>query len=148
MKKKFSFPVAAATFFYSGFLPAPGTCASFLVCVLYVLVFKNMPDVWYAGMTVFVCLLGWPVTKRALPFFKKKDPGQIVIDEVAGQLIALYACGGNTSAVLAAFGFFRLLDIYKPPPVGTVEKFPGATGIMADDIVAGVIALALRMLFF
>jgi phosphatidylglycerophosphatase A len=70
------------------------------------------------------------------------DPGCVVIDEWAGMLITL--CGAShlsAKEVIAAFVLFRLFDILKPPPVSTAEKFPGAWGVMFDDVVAGFLAL-------
>ena len=77
------------------------------------------------------------------------DPRPVVIDEVAGQwlclLIATLVAPTTNAfglAVIAALGFvlFRILDVVKPPPISTVEKLPGGTGIVADDLVAGACA--------
>jgi phosphatidylglycerophosphatase A len=68
------------------------------------------------------------------------DPGWVVIDEVAGQLLAL--CGlsrASFAGVLVAFLIFRLLDVAKPGPIGWADRQVGAAGIMADDLIAGVI---------
>ena len=64
----------------------------------------------------------------------------MVIDEVAGQLLAL--CGwphASVTGVLAAFLIFRLLDMAKPGPIGWADRQDGAAGIMADDVIAGAI---------
>ena len=69
----------------------------------------------------------------------RKDPGHIVIDEVAGQWITLAgATVFNWKSWILGFLLFRLFDIWKPPPVRQLEKLPGGTGIMADDLMAGV----------
>lgn len=70
------------------------------------------------------------------------DPGWVVIDEVAGQCIALLGLGGALTwpGLLVAFALFRLFDIAKPGPIGWADRQPGAFGIMADDILAGVAA--------
>jgi phosphatidylglycerophosphatase A len=69
------------------------------------------------------------------------DPGWIVIDEVAGQWIALFGLSAPTPlGLLAAFLLFRLLDIVKPGLVGWADRQPGAAGVMADDVIAGAIA--------
>jgi phosphatidylglycerophosphatase A len=74
------------------------------------------------------------------------DPGWVVIDEVAGQWIALLALPRPSLAgFAAAFVFFRLLDITKPGPIGWAERAPGAVGVMADDVLAGLVAAALVM---
>jgi phosphatidylglycerophosphatase A len=71
------------------------------------------------------------------------DPGWVVSDEVAGQSLAclpVILLGGGWLGLLAAFAFFRLFDILKPGPVGRAERLPGATGILLDDLVAGLLA--------
>lgn len=68
------------------------------------------------------------------------DPGWVVIDEVAGQLLALYGLArASLAGLLAAFFVFRLLDVAKPGPIGWADRQGGAAGIMADDIFAGAI---------
>jgi phosphatidylglycerophosphatase A len=72
------------------------------------------------------------------------DPQWVVIDEVAGQWIALLALPHPSFAgCAAAFVAFRALDIAKPGPIGWAERAPGAVGIMADDVLAGIVAAAL-----
>jgi phosphatidylglycerophosphatase A len=80
------------------------------------------------------------------------DPGWVVIDEVAGQMIALLGSGGGGwLTAICAFGLFRLFDIWKPGPVGRADARHDALGIMADDWIAGLLAavslLVLRWLF-
>ena len=68
------------------------------------------------------------------------DPGWVVIDEIAGQWIALLGLSRVTPlGVLVAFLVFRLLDIVKPGPVGWADRQHNAAGLMADDLVAGAI---------
>jgi len=77
----------------------------------------------------------------------RKDPNHIVIDEVAGQLVALIACPMTWQALLAGFILFRGFDVLKPPPVRMLERLPNGTGIVVDDLGAGVYALiALQLL--
>ncbi len=69
------------------------------------------------------------------------DPGWVVIDEFAGQWISLMALARPTVAgVIAAFVLFRLFDVTKLGPVGWADRQHGAFGIMADDVIAGIIA--------
>jgi phosphatidylglycerophosphatase A len=68
----------------------------------------------------------------------KKDPQHVVIDEVAGQLVTLIACPIVWKALLAGFILFRVFDILKPPPIRSLEKLPEGTGIVVDDLGAGV----------
>ena len=69
-----------------------------------------------------------------------KDASEVVIDEVAGQWIALLVIPLDWRWALAAFVLFRLFDITKIGPIGMVEKWPGGVGVMADDVIAGVFA--------
>ena len=72
------------------------------------------------------------------------DPGWVVIDEVAGQWIALLGLVAPTiPGLIAAFLLFRVLDITKLGPIGWAERLPGALGVMADDLLAGVAAAAI-----
>jgi phosphatidylglycerophosphatase A len=71
----------------------------------------------------------------------KKDPSEVVLDEVAGQLIALIAVPLHWKYALASLILFRAFDILKPPPVRNLEALPGGQGIMMDDVAAGLYAL-------
>lgn len=71
----------------------------------------------------------------------REDPPQVVVDEVAGQWIAIAGAASlNWQSWLAAFVLFRFFDIVKPPPVRQAELLPGGLGIMADDVAAGLCA--------
>jgi phosphatidylglycerophosphatase A len=75
----------------------------------------------------------------------QRDPGWIVSDEVAGQLLAVMLAKWPVE-MLAAFAGFRLLDIAKPFPIGRLQRLPGGWGILADDVAAGLVVLvALRL---
>src|SRR6266446_2668297 len=78
----------------------------------------------------------------------KKDPSQVVIDEVAGQLIALIAAPLNWKYILASLILFRGFDIVKPPPVRQFERLPAGTGIMMDDVAAGLYALLIVQVLY
>ncbi|NLX23444.1 MAG: phosphatidylglycerophosphatase A [Phycisphaerae bacterium] len=87
----------------------------------------------------------WAVERFSGSARKEGDPGQVVLDEWAGQWIALIALPMATFSqaltVLAVqFFFFRLFDVLKPPPARQCEKFPAGWGILTDDLVAGVYA--------
>jgi phosphatidylglycerophosphatase A len=74
------------------------------------------------------------------------DPGWVVIDEIAGQWIALLALPRPAPLwLLAAFGLFRALDVAKPGPVGWADRRRGAAWVMADDVIAGALAAALLL---
>jgi len=97
-----------------------------LLCVVIVLVF--FLGVWAAG--------------QAEKFFGKIDPGHVVIDEMAGQMVTfLLAPNASWKILLAGFGLFRLFDVVKPFPARRAERLPGGWGIMIDDLIAGTYAL-------
>jgi phosphatidylglycerophosphatase A len=70
----------------------------------------------------------------------KKDPGNIVIDEVVGQFLVLFQMGEEWLPLLLSFFLFRLFDIVKPIPIRKVENFPSGWGIMMDDLLAAIYA--------
>jgi len=76
----------------------------------------------------------------------RADPSEVVIDEVAGQWIALAAAPATWAGAAAAFVLFRLFDIMKPRPASDAERLPGGIGIVADDLVAGLYAAAVLVL--
>jgi len=80
-------------------------------------------------------LIGAPLGKWAEEKWQRKDPGQYVLDEVIGFLVAV-------AFIDLAVGFllFRFFDIFKPPPARQLEKVPGGWGIILDDVVAGIYA--------
>ena len=86
-------------------------------------------------------MIGIPAATKVSRSLASKDPQIIVIDEVAGQMIALIAVPLAWKTFLAGFILFRAFDITKPPPVRQLEKLPEGVGIVADDLAAGVYAL-------
>ncbi|MDP3142994.1 MAG: phosphatidylglycerophosphatase A [Candidatus Omnitrophota bacterium] len=136
-----------ATFFYVGYFPvASGTAGSAIGLLLYVLLRNN---VWlYSLVTILITGLGFLVSSRAERVFGRHDPGEIVIDEVAGILIALFLFPFKFPLAILAFFIFRGLDMVKPPPADRLEKLPGSLGIMLDDIVAGVYTFLVFQIVF
>ncbi len=129
-----------STFFGCGRFPfAPGTFASAVALVLCGLLNRYVG--WYGVwiLALLACILGWATAGKAARQAGVTDPGFVVIDEVAGMAIAVVTAGSSLIWMGVAFLGFRTLDIWKPWPVGATEKFPGSTGIMMDDVVAGVI---------
>ena len=138
-----------ATWFGCGHSPiAPGTVGSIGAVPVYLLLRACGP-----GATLFGAILasgiGVWASDRTARALGEKDPQQIVIDEVAGTLLALSLCSGRTLRTkVLAVALFRVLDVLKP---GWIDKAqhakPLGLGIMADDVLAGVLAgLALRLL--
>lgn len=133
------------TFFYIGYLkPGPGTWASVATVVIWWLAIRPFAPATQPIATliaaVIITLIGIPAGTAVARAINKKDPSIVVIDEVAGQLVALIACPVSWKATLAALILFRAFDITKPPPVRQLERLPEGTGIMLDDIGAGIYA--------
>ncbi len=142
---------AVATFFGSGFgRPGPGTWASVATAGLWLGLARFASPVsrpaYAVASAIVATLLGIPAATRVARALGRKDPSQVVIDEVAGQMVALIAAPLNWQNVLAALILFRAFDITKPFPIRRLEKLPEGTGIMLDDIGAGFYALAVMQL--
>ena len=134
-----------ASFGGVGFCPAaPGTAASAVAVLLGAALMQAGP--WVLPLaTVLAAVSGLLVIPRAVTD-RNADPGWVVIDEVAGQWVAMLGLGAASPAgLLAAFVGFRILDIWKPGPVGWADRQPGAFGIMADDVIAGAIVALLLL---
>lgn len=140
-----------STFFGVGRLrPGPGTWGSAAAMLLwYALAFTLPPPArtpTVIALVVIVILVGIPAATQVARASATKDPQFIVIDEVAGQLIALIAVPLAWKTFLAGFILFRAFDIVKPPPVRQLEKLPEGTGIVLDDVAAGIYALVIMQL--
>ena len=94
---------------------------------------------------VIACIIGVKAADIYEAHSGKKDASEVVIDELAGQWIALIVVPPDWRGWLAAFVLFRLFDIVKPGPVRMAERLSGGLGVMADDVVAGVLAAALLL---
>jgi phosphatidylglycerophosphatase A len=121
-----------------GYAPiAPGTFGSAAGIGIYWLT-RSWPMAWQLAIIAVVILIGTWAASRAAEHFGKDDPGHVVIDEVAGQLVTLAFTGAGLYATIFSFFVFRALDIVKPYPANRLERLHGGTGIMADDLMAGV----------
>jgi phosphatidylglycerophosphatase A len=141
--------ILLATFFNVGRIPiAPGTWASMVTAgIFYLLVpYLNIPLTGVLAL-VTITVLGIPAATAAEVHFGKTDPGECVIDEVAGQLLCLIFIPRLWTYYLAAFLIFRIIDILKPFPIRRVEKIGRGLGIMLDDLLAGLYTLALIRLY-
>jgi len=141
-------PWAVATFFGAGFLkPGPGTYASVTTVLLWLaaasLLHHNTLHLLIATLIALVLsiALGIPAATRVARESQRKDPGFIVIDEVAGQLIPLVGLMPDWPHALLALLCFRFFDILKPPPIRSLEALPEGIGIVVDDLGAGVYGL-------
>ncbi|MBV9622363.1 MAG: phosphatidylglycerophosphatase A [Acidobacteria bacterium] len=135
-----------ATFFGIGRLrPGPGTWASLAAILIWVAITRSMPIFLVKGLLAFLAVLavaiGIPAATRVARASGLKDPQYVVIDEVAGQWIALLLAPPSWKTLLAGFILFRGFDILKPPPVQQLERLPEGAGIVADDVAAGLYAM-------
>jgi phosphatidylglycerophosphatase A len=98
------------------------------------------------ALAAIITLVGIPAATLVSRAAAKKDPSIVVIDEVAGQLISLVAVPLAWKTFLAGFILFRVFDILKPPPVRQLERLPEGSGIVLDDVAAGIYSLAVMQL--
>ena len=141
-----------ATFFGVGLLrPAPGTWGSAVAVLLRLVIFRYGSFPALALATVLATLAGFWACQRELIGRPGADPSEVVIDEVAGQWLALLFPAAAFwwrgfdgwmpyPGWLAAFIFFRLFDIWKPGLVGWADRRHDPAGVMLDDLIAGVFA--------
>jgi phosphatidylglycerophosphatase A len=128
----------ASCFGIGRFPVAPGTVGSAAGLLLYWALSTGggwLPSL--AGLAV-VTLLGFWSAGAGENHCGEKDPGVVVIDEVAGQMLTLIFLAPTWPVLVAGFLLFRLLDIIKPFPARRLEKLPGGSGIMADDLMVGM----------
>ena len=140
-----------ATLFGIGHMrPGPGTWASAATTLLWAALAHVLPLPFRTpviiALAAIITLVGIPAATLASRASARKDPGFVVIDEVAGQLISLIAVPLAWQSFLAGLILFRAFDILKPPPVRQLERLPEGTGIVLDDVAAGIYALALMQL--
>ena len=119
--------------------PAPGTIGSLVALVTGYLIAKFSLGVLVAAILA-ISILGIFAAERYGQITGKKDASEVIIDEVAGQWIPLVIIPLEIKWYIAAFLLFRFFDISKIGPVGHAEKFTGGVGVMADDLVAGIMA--------
>ena len=137
-----------ATCFGIGNLPVPGTFGA-AVGLGIVVALTRLPVArsWLPAIVAVVATaifgVGVWAAGRAERSLGRTDPGQIVIDEVVGQMVTLLARpNAPWKWLLAGFVLFRLFDVVKPFPAGRAEHLPGGWGVMTDDVIAGVYSLA------
>ena len=139
---------ALSTFFGAGYLkPGPGTYGSiFAVLLWYAAAHAFSPTrltlaIATALAAVLIAAIGIPASTITAREASRKDPGFVVIDEVAGQLFALILAPPDWRHAALDLVLFRLFDIWKPWPIRRLEALPTGTGIMLDDVAAGILAL-------
>ena len=135
-------PARIATFIataaYVGFVPiAPGTFGSAVGLLIYAATRSADTAMAEAAVLMAVLIAGvWSADRveRELG----KDPGAVVVDEVAGMLVTIAFLDVSVTGAIVAFLVFRVLDVIKPYPAGRLEHLHGGPGIMLDDVMAGV----------
>lgn len=152
-EKKTLWAWAIGTFFGAGLLkPGPGTYGSIAAVILWFLAAHIFPATAFSLAigtiiaAVVITLIGIPAATIVARESGREDPGHVVIDEVAGQLIALIAIPADWQHAVLSLLLFRLFDILKPPPIRQLERLPEGTGIMLDDVAAGILALIVAQL--
>lgn len=132
--------VAIATVGGVGWAPvAPGTVASALTVVVLWLVPFSRPAL--IAFFVAVTLIGTWAAGQAERALGGKDPGAIVVDEVAGMTLSVLVLPLTWPVLAVAFVLFRVFDVVKPAPARQAQALPGGLGVMVDDLVAGLYAL-------
>ena len=134
--------------FGTGFAPfAPGTFGSLLGILAYFIIqlFNWQIQIILVAALIIIAVI---TSHMAAKVLQKQDPGSIVIDEIAGQVITLWGVEFTLINVIAGFILFRFFDIIKPYPIKKLEKrVPGGAGIVVDDLLAGVYARIIMLLF-
>jgi len=126
-----------ATCCYVGYLPgAPGTWGSLLAAIL-----LYFFPVFHSPIVILFLLVGGLATAQVARG-DRADPGYVVVDEFAGMLVAMAGHAVTLRNLFIGFILFRAFDILKPYPVRKLERLPGAYGIIADDVLAGIFASA------
>jgi phosphatidylglycerophosphatase A len=137
-----------STFFGIGYFPlAPGTITSAIIVLLYKFWLHRIIWPVYLLLVILLFIVGIFVSGVYSRESKKRDPRPVVIDEAAGQFLALFLVSPHWFPLGLSFFFFRLFDITKPFFIKRVEDFPGGLGIMLDDILAAAYAGILTHLY-
>ncbi len=130
-----------ATWFGTGLIPfAPGTWGS-LAALPFAAGAYSLGFVFSCLSLLIIFFLSIPVSGRASKIMATEDPSSVVIDEAAGIFVTLFLIPVSWTGIVAGFILFRIFDIIKPFPVGLIDKkIKGGTGIVFDDIMAGIYA--------
>ena len=142
MKRQLSLLFSSA--FYIGLIPgAPGTYASLATAAVFYWIYRTadrvIPDLHLSAICL-ISAIGVFAAAETSRQVGDPDPGIVVIDEVAGQLLTYLFLPVSVPNMVLGFLFFRAFDIWKPPPIHKLEQLPAGVGIMADDLLAGIYA--------
>ncbi len=139
-----------ATGFYSGKAPfAPGTFGTG-VGLIFCFFLSSAGMFVTLSCLLLIIFLSVLIAGKAASLLETEDPGEIVIDEIAGIIITMAGLPFTVLSVITGFVLFRFLDILKPFPIRYIEKkMSGGTGIIMDDVAAGIIAnIVLRIILY
>lgn len=128
---------------YLGFVPvASGTVTVAVVGIPLFFGLHRLAWGWYAVLTALFILIAVPLSTRGDEILGEKDSSRLVVDEIAGYLVATCGLPFTWPIALASFLIERALDIAKIPPANVIEKrVPGGWGVVLDDVVAGAYTL-------
>jgi len=141
------FALVVASGFGSGYSPvAPGTAGSLVGLLLWWPLSYAPAGVAVAAVAAVTALGIWAGDRTARRL-GLKDPGLVVVDEIAGMWVTLLFLPFTPVSAAVGFFAFRAMDVFKPWPARRFEAFPGGWGIMADDLMAGIYAQLLVRLF-
>lgn len=127
-----------ATLFGVGYTPlCPGTASCVVALIIFILI---KGQIYFLIFTILIVIIAFIASARAEKLFGIKDCKLIVIDDFAGMLITFLFIPKETEFLVTGFFLFRMLDMLKIPPADKIEKLPGASGVVGDDLVAGVYA--------
>lgn len=132
---------AVATFFGVGHFPiASGTVATAAALLVYIPAYLTGGDPLVFGLALFFTVAGVAAATSLEKALGYHDPSEVVVDEVAGLFVTMLWLPLTVWTCVAGFLLFRLFDVLKPWPASRAERMPGGWGIMADDLVCGVMA--------
>jgi phosphatidylglycerophosphatase A len=140
------------TGFFTGYSPlAPGTAGTLVALIIYLIIYYFVGTAVMWVNMVLVLLLAWPamlLCEKGEKFFQKKDPGEVVLDEIVGFWLALFALPFNWVALFMAFILFRFFDIVKPFPIRQAQSLEGGLGVVLDDYIAGAYTVVILQLIY
>ncbi len=120
---------------------APGTVASALTAAALWLL--QLSPLALGGLALLVTVVGTWAADEAERALGRKDPGAIVVDEVAGMIVSVLGVPLTLPVLATGFLLFRVFDVVKPFPANVSQRLGGGVGVMIDDLIAGVYALVL-----
>ena len=126
--------------FGTGYLPISGTVGSFISIIIYFFFYNYFGTSFFIFFTIIIIFYSFYFLNETLnKSFSSSDPKEVVIDEFIGQSIPLIICENDLFLVILSFLLFRLFDITKPWPASYFDlKIKNATGVLMDDIIAGI----------